>query len=205
MTVRHTRSLLALLTAAALAACAPTASYWTEAQSPKHNQIEVVRLMHELRAPDSGSLSAAEIAGLNGFLARHHVSYGDDVTVIAAANRNGAPLADYLRKQGIVAQQLSVSGRDAPAGGLRLLVERYVVVPPNCPDWRKPATTDYGNATMSNLGCATTANLGMMLANPRDLIQGREAGDADGTASAAAVQRYRAGKVTPLEKGSTTQ
>jgi len=205
MTSPRSRSLLSLMAAACLAACAPTASYWTEAQSPKQNQIEAVRLMHDLRVPASGSLSAAEIAGLEGFLARHRVSYGDDVTVIAAANRNAAPLADYLRKQGIVAQQLSVGGGDAPAGGLRLLVERYVVVPPNCPDWSKPSRTDYGNATMSNLGCANTANLGLMLANPRDLIQGREPGDADGTASASAVQRYRAGKVTPLEKGSTTQ
>jgi pilus assembly protein CpaD len=205
MMSRRSRTLLAPLTAAWLAACAPTASYWTPAQSSKQNQVEAVRLMHDLQVPASGSLSAAEIAGLDGFLARHQVGYGDDVTVIAAANRNHAPLTEYLHKQGIDAHPIAANGIDVPTGGLRLLVERYVVIPPNCPDWSKPSRTDYGNTPMSNMGCANATNLGLMLADPRDLLQGRQPGAADGTASAAAVQRYRTDKVKSLDKGVTTQ
>jgi len=193
----------ALLLAAALAACAPAASYWSEAQSPKHNTVEMVRLIHDLRLPASGALSPAETAALDAFLARHEIGFGDSVT-LAAAGRNPAAVSAYLRKQGILAQA-AASAAAVPAGAVRLQVERFVVVPPNCPDWRKPGTADYGNAPMSNLGCATTANLGMMLADPRDLIQGRMPGDADGAASAAATQRYRADKVKALPKGSTTE
>lgn len=199
------RFLIVPLASAWLGACAPTASHWSDAQSSKQNQVESLRLTHDLRVPASGSLSAAEAGELDDFLARHEIGYGDDVVLLASAGRSAAPAADYLRKQGIAAGQARAGAGEAPAGAVRVIVQRYVVVPPNCPDWSKPATTDYGNVTMSGLGCANTANLGMMLANPRDLIQGRPSGNADGTAAAAAVQRYRAGKVTPLPKGSTTE
>jgi pilus assembly protein CpaD len=197
------KRLFAVAAAIILGACAPEASYWSEAQSPKANRVEAVRLWHDLSVPASGRLSDGERAGLDAFLARHEIGYGDDVTVLAAGGRDPAPLADYLRKEGIVAH--TVSGGAAPAGGLRLLVERYVVTPPNCPDWRKPGSEDYGNAPMSNLGCATAVNFGLMVADPRELIQGRRPGDADGTASAAATQRYRADKVKALPNSSTTQ
>jgi pilus assembly protein CpaD len=204
MSPRHP-SLLALFASACLAACSPTASYWSDIQSSKQNQVESVRLTHDLRVPASGNLSSTETRELDDFLARHEVNFGDSVILLASAGRSAAPAADYLRKQGIAAGQASAGAAEAPAGAVRVVVQRYVVVPPNCPDWSKPATNDYTNVTMSNFGCANTSNLGQMLANPHDLIQGRASGSADGTVSAAATQRYRAGKVMPLPKESTTE
>ncbi|HEY4135592.1 MAG TPA: CpaD family pilus assembly lipoprotein [Alphaproteobacteria bacterium] len=196
-----------VLCALSAAACTPTEAYWSEAQSPKQNQVEAVRLTHDMRPPVSGKLGGAELASLDDFLTRHDVGYGDAVTVLAGSERAGKPLSDYLRRQGIQTSLAipAAGAADLPAGGVRLLVERYVVVPPNCPDWSKPSVTDYGNTPMSNLGCANAANLGMMLANPRDLIQGQRPGDADGTVAAASVQRYRADKVKSLDKGATTE
>lgn len=197
---------ISLLAALAFAACAPAGGYWSEAQSPKQIRVELARLSHDVALPPSGALAAAETAALDAFLARHDVGFGDRVTV-AAANRNPAAVTAYLRKQGIVAdagEAMDIPA-GAPSGTVRVQVERHIVVPPNCPDWRKPGTADYGNAPMGNLGCATAVNFGVMLADPRDLIQGRAPGDADGTASAAAVQRYRADKVKALPKGSTTE
>jgi pilus assembly protein CpaD len=191
----------------AVAACTPTEAYWSDAQSPKQNKVEAVKLTHDMRPPTSGKLSGTELVELDDFLARHDVGYGDSVTVIAGSERTGKPLADYLRKQGIQAKMALISSgmSDIPTSGLRLQVDRYVLVPPNCPDWRKPATGDYGNTPLSNLGCANTANLGMMLANPRDLIQGQRPGDADGTVAAASIQRYRADKVKALDQAGTTK
>lgn len=203
---------LPILFVVVLGACAPSASYWSEAQSPKTNRIETVRLWHDMQVPASGALSAGARAELDAFLARHDVGDGDDVTVIAAAGRDPGPLADYLRRQGFAARTAALPRAGVPAesaalpvGGVRLLVERYLVTPPNCPDWRKPGSEDYANGAMSNLGCANTANLGLMIADPRDLIQGRRPGDADGTASAAAVQRYRTDKVKALPASDTTK
>ena len=55
---------------------------------------------------------------------------------------------------------------------------------------------------MSNLGCATTANLGAMMADPAT-DPGRTPGAADAKGSAGAIQRYRAGKIRPLQKLTT--
>ena len=51
------------------------------------------------------------------------------------------------------------------------------------------------------MGCnATATNLAHMVAEPRDLVRGRELGPADGIREAEAIVRYREGKVTELMK-----
>lgn len=199
-----TLRILALSASLLMNACAPQVTYWSEAQSPKQNKVEAVRLTYDMRLPSAGTLAPAEAAGLDAFLARHEIGFGDEVSLVAPAGRNLSPVSAHLRRQGIVAAVVTDAGA-LPSGAVRLQVERFVVVPPNCPDWRKSATEDYGNTSLATLGCANAANLGMMLANPRDLIQGRMAGDVDGTASASATQRYRSDKLKPLPKGSTTE
>ena len=78
---------------------------------------------------------------------------------------------------------------------MRVTVGRYLVVPPRCPNWAKPSQRDPLNQPASNFGCATTVNLGLMVADPADLVRGRTLGPADGSASMLSIQRYRAGQV----------
>ena len=56
----------------------------------------------------------------------------------------------------------------------------------------------------SNFGCANERNLGLMVANPADLLRGREPGPADGDFAAFGIQRYRADKTEPLLSTSTS-
>ena len=84
---------------------------------------------------------------------------------------------------------------------MRVTVGRYVVTPPNCPDWTKPATGDPGNNVSSNFGCATTANLGLMIADPGALVRGYAAGPGDGEMLAKGVQNYREDKTPWLPAG----
>jgi pilus assembly protein CpaD len=79
------------------------------------------------------------------------------------------------------------------------------VTPPPCPDWRKPATTDFNNQEGANFGCATETNLGLMVANPRDLVNGKTLGPADAEATAKAVQNYRENKVPEPKSSSTSE
>ena len=46
------------------------------------------------------------------------------------------------------------------------------VVLPDCPDWRKAPNHNYSNTPHANFGCATETNLGLMVADPRDLQRG---------------------------------
>ena len=79
-----------------------------------------------------------------------------------------------------------------------MTTDGVVLTVPGCPDWTKPTRVNYSNSVHSNFGCADAINLGAMIANPADLWAGRDPGAADGVAAAAAIQRYRNGKTTPL-------
>lgn len=198
---------LALL---ATAACTPTESYWSEVQAKKENKVEPVRLLHDVRFSSGAELSPVEMAQLDGFLARHDIGYGDRVYVLTdaksandAGSRRSANVVQYMAAHGIKAA--GMPSLEAQPGLVRVVVNRYVVVPPNCPDWSKPGTSDYSNTPMSNLGCSNVSNLGLMVADPSELIQGRAAGPADATGSVLAIQRYRTGKITPLDKSATSE
>src|SRR3546814_1263456 len=74
-------------------------------------------------------------------------------------------------------------------------VGRYHVVLPDCPDWHKQTAADFTNTPSSNYGCATTVNFARMLADPGDLVQGRDPGPSDGERLAGTIRAYRdAGK-----------
>jgi pilus assembly protein CpaD len=185
----------------ALAACTSSAN-WSEVQAPKHNQVEPVRLVHDVRFVNGAQLSPVEMAQLDGFIARHDIGYGDRVYVLmenaGAPSQRTTNVLNYMKAHGIGAAGLP--SVEAQPGLVRIVVNRHVVVPPNCPDWSKPMTADYTNLPMSNLGCSTNANLGGMLADPGELIQGRQPGAADAEGSAGAIRRYRKDEIKPLEK-----
>lgn len=190
----------------ALAACAPSAK-WSEAQAPKRIIVEPVRLVHDVRFSGEANLSTVEMAQLDGFIARHDIGYGDHVYVLTENAGSPSPrtttVLNYMKAHGIDA--VGLPSIEAQPGLVRIVVNRHVVVPPNCPDWSKPTTSDYTNTPASNFGCATTANFGAMVADPGELIQGRQPGAADAEVSAGAVRRYRTDKVKPLEKVGTEQ
>ncbi len=188
----------------ATAACTPAAN-WSDVQAPKRNQVEPVRLVHDVRFLNGAQLLPVEMAQLDGFIARHDIGYGDRVYVLtetrAGTSQRTTNVLNYMKAHGI--QAAGLPSVEAQPGLVRIVVNRHVVVPPNCPDWSKPTTSDYSNTPMSNLGCSTTANFGAMVADPSELIQGRQPGPADAEGSTGAIQRYRTDKVKPLEKTGT--
>ena len=197
-----------------LGACAPDVSNWSGSDSPKQNQVDLVRLNHPVRfQPGTARLAQGEAEQLAAFLAKNRVGYGDRLVLQANGVPTGAGLATE-RQKAVAATMVRVGQVGLPitaastADGLRdsltVSVSRYVVTPPSCPDWSKPSGVDPANVAASNFGCATTRNLGLMLADPGDLIGGKTMGPADGEFAAGAVNRYRAGKITPLE-GSAAQ
>lgn len=183
-----------------LAGCS-TAGNWSEVQVPKQNKVEAVRLVHDVKFASGSQISNVEMAQLDGFIARHDLGYGDRVYVLldnsTASSQRAKNVLNYMKAHGITANGLA--SVEAQPGMVRVVVNRHIVVPPNCPDWSKPMTSDYSNTPMSNLGCATTANLGTMVADPSELIQGRNPGAVDAEGATGAVRRYRTDKVKPLE------
>lgn len=203
---QFSRKILAITAGLLFLAGCSTASNWTEVQAPKQNKVEPVRFVHDVRFANGAQITPAEMAQLDGFINRHDLGYGDRVYVLmdasATSSQRARNVLNYMKAHGIAANGLT--SVEAQPGVVRVVVNRHIVVPPNCPDWSKPMTSDYGNTPMSNFGCSTTANLGAMIADPSELIQGRQPGPVDAENSALAVRRYRADQVKPLEAVGTS-
>jgi type IV pilus biogenesis protein CpaD/CtpE len=54
---------------------------------------------------------------------------------------------------------------------------------------------DFSNALTSNYGCANATNLGLMVANPTDLVSGQPYSGPEAQPAAAAVRRYLTDRV----------
>lgn len=215
--VSRIRSIAVVAAALVVSACGtpPDQSFWSGAASPKVNKISLVTLAHDVefegRAPE---FLPASRRALDGFMRRLNIAYGDRVYVVAGADlvtplgmERARVVRTHLLRRGYPAkllEQAEWAGRPARPG-VRIVVHRFVVTTPRCPDWRKDPHTDDANSPSSNFGCANAVNLGLMVADPRDIVSGNETGAMDGERAAAGVKRYRDGKEYPLLDSGTTK
>ena len=129
----------------------------------------------DLAAPD-GSLSSAERARLDGWFRSLQLGYGDNIYVDGAYS--DAARNDVARVAGqygmLISNGAPVTQGSIPPGSVRVVVSRARAEVPDCPNWSVPAQPNYNNRTMSNHGCAVNSNIAAMVANPEDLIHGRE-------------------------------
>lgn len=216
------------LAACAPATVQTEATGWLAAASPKRLEVNQAKYRHSIYfATDSAEIDTDEQDRLLAFLQAANVGDSDTVRLeghaderaddlynLELASRRAQAVADLLRHHGLAAPQiqplsygerLPATADRTPAAWQRnrrveLLLERYVVTTPACPDWSRASGVDFSNQPHSNLGCASQTNLGLMVAEPRDLVSGRKLAPADGVHQAQGVTRYREGKVTDLQK-----
>jgi pilus assembly protein CpaD len=192
-----------LLAAGLLAACqqpAPKGVY-----GPERHKVQVTQSVDSIRVPfraNSATLVPAARQGLSGFLRRIEADR-DSVVVVTApggqrgdlgAQRRNAVLR-YLRGAGF-----RTAGRDdlmpapeVPESDVLVQVATYEAVLPECPDTSRTRMGDLYNRHTSNHGCATNRNLGVMVANPRDLIRGDDLAPARTSRQMHHIGDYRAG------------
>ncbi|MCP4328753.1 MAG: hypothetical protein GY791_10010 [Alphaproteobacteria bacterium] len=208
------RLVFPVLIAIALAGCEGGPEYWTGAEAQHKNSVEWVMIDHDVMfAPGGTTLSAEERGRLQSFLDRHDADPTLDQVFVEIGGASGgsvgqqrqAAIDRILRFNHLVSEPGPSSSPAAivPDEHVTVTLARYIVVPPNCPDWRKPSRSDPNNTVSSNYGCATEANLGLMVADPRDLIVGRAIGPSDASVNAAVVSRYRQGKAKKAKAPST--
>lgn len=202
-----------LLAVSVLAACQGSTQLYTQAEAQHENQLTWVNLTHEVRFEHMiDKVAGAEDERLAAFLEQVGASHTD--TLIIDTGNFGGEWADIrvrnientLRKQvpGGRPQRTRVGRDEFSEDIVRVIVGRYLVTTPRCPNWSKPSHRDPLNQPSSNFGCSTTANLGLMVADPADLVRGRRLGPADGTAMMQALQRYRAGRIKQPASQSTS-
>ena len=125
-------------------------------------------------APD-GSLPASEEARLDAWFRSLALGYGDSIYVDGPAVTARGDVARVAGNYGmLVSDGAPVTAGAVQPGYVRVVVSRARASVPNCPNWSVPSQPNFDNAQMSNLGCGVNSNIAAMIANPDDLVHGRE-------------------------------
>jgi pilus assembly protein CpaD len=183
----------------ALAACA---SDYSKSEAPNNLRVDGAETRIDLSfVAGSARLAPGEAARLDRLVATGVIRPADRVTVAAAgasslAEQRSTSISRTLLAYGIVTDTLPME--TVPANHAIVGVGRYTVTLPPCPNWSSPPNATYTNAHTSNWGCAAATNLGLMVANPADLVAGRTLAPADGMPAATAVNNYLNNKFKPL-------
>lgn len=194
----------------AFAGCAPQTSQWSPAEAPRDVKVTLVRMAHAVQfRPNEDRLNPTEAARLGAFIRDQNVGYGDQILLVGGdgvlAQRRQEAIAAVFARSGLrVVRDVQIEGVSPAPNELRVVVSRHVVTPPACPNWSKRADDDFGNTVNSNFGCTTQTNLGLMVADPGDLLAGQTLGPADGELSAFRVESYRHGIHPNLLRGDVS-
>jgi pilus assembly protein CpaD len=149
-------------------------------------------------APD-GALAPGEADRLNGWFQGLGIGYGDSIYVDGAyADAARGQVAAIAGQYGMkVSEGAPVTPSVVQPSTVRVVVSRRRAEVPYCPNWSVPSAPNYDNRNMSNFGCGVNSNIAAMVANPEDLLHGREGdGTSNVNAAARAVQFYRSSPPT---------
>ena len=147
-------------------------------------------------APD-GSLAPGEAARLNSWFAGLDLGYGDSIYVDGPYGAR-SEVSQVAGNYGLlVSPSAPVTGGPVGPGTARVIVSRMRATVPYCPNWSVPAQPSSDNRAMSTFGCAVNSNLAAMVANPQDLVYGREGtGVGDSLTASKAINSYRKAEPT---------
>lgn len=200
--------------------CTPEVAEWTPAENPKVNKVERTVFMHMIHYPAHGhKMVEEERKKLLKFLKVNAPNPSAvNVMLIEYGGHSEQRIKGIKRefiKYGIPLDVVEVESEEKShnnykskgkkvTSDVEIIIEQYLVIPPRCGDFSTPIGNAAQAQVTSNYGCADTANFGMMVANPKDLMKGRSLESSDGTVIAAGVKRYRDDKIKDLIDTSTT-
>lgn len=207
------------------AACSQATPLTTAGQPPSHEAKVQLSLVTQTIPFSEGYavLDATAIETLDAFLNRHAeggqrpilriyalAPLVEDADTVAITDnlmtQRQAVVADYAAARGFQSDLLPPrAAADGTTDDVVVEVARYIAVPPACPDWSDASESNFNNAPSSNFGCASARNLSLMVADPRDLIQGRALGPAEAARLAKALEKYQQGHPLEINQESTGQ
>ncbi len=183
---------------------------WEQIPQSADNMVEVVTLRHTVAfTGGKASLDLSQSDALDDFIRSNRINARDEIVVQAGAGDSGrlatgrvAAIKNEFARLGLVASESAAApGAGAPANNeVAVLITRAVVIPPDCAVAQPEPTLRPDQPW----GCTVNAALGMMVANPLDLVEGRELGPADASQSSGAMRRYREDKIKDINQEDTT-
>ncbi len=163
-------------------------------------------------AATANGLSAAEQDRLDAWFASIQLRYGDRLSVDAPGGEVSPATAQDIARVAaryglLVTPGAPITPGEISPGTVRVVASRAHASVPDCPTWSDPGIAA-ATTTSSNFGCAVNSNLAAMIADPNDLVVGREGGiDLSGSTASRAIHTYRSRPATgsqPLQSTTTT-
>ena len=158
-----------------------------------------------LLAPHADGLSAAQIAALTDLVDRWRNAGAGSLLIQAPSHGGGSAFrtatAVQLQFESLGVPENSIrlegyTGADHPGAPIVVAFDRYEAKALACGrDWQS-FTRSASNDPNSNFGCAVTANMAALVANPADLVTPRASDPADAQRREAVITKYRAGAIT---------
>ena len=183
---------------------------------PDYRELYPVRVQFQATAlpvafpPARAEFSPDEAARLDAFLTEYRQYGRGPVAVVANATGVGDSLA-RIRAEAVA--QRAIAAGVPPAvietrlresatrpGEVIVSFEQAKVEIPECGDWSKNTAIDSTNTTASNFGCATQRYIGLMAADPADLVRPHAAEPRDAQRTVDVIQKYRAGRQTGAQE-----
>lgn len=211
MSSNRLRLVASLTLVAALGGCASARSLSAESPTPTEQfKAELTMRPEEvLLAPHPQGPSPDQRAALFQ-LVEHWKAKGSGPIVVEtpAAGSDETfeathQVDNFLQAYGVADADLRFRRYDAgpnPAAPLRVSFQTYAVDLPKCGQTWENLGFNPGNKPSSNFGCAVTANIAAMVANPSDLAYPQASTPADASRRQVVLEKYRQGVVTSSAK-----
>lgn len=146
-------------------------------------------------ASDGDGIAVADQTRLNEWFDVLDLRYGDRIAIDSGDGFGNEGAARDVRaaaaERGImVTQGAPVTPGIIAPGNIRVVVTRSQASVPSCPDHRTQGQ-NFNAGNNSNYGCAINSNLAAMVADPEDLVRGRDNKRIDSNSGNAAVNAYK--------------
>jgi len=190
MNMRHIATTSALLLGVLLAGCGNERPQHRGLDSVYQPVVQRTDYVFDLSTSGQG-LAPGEATRLRGWFDSLHLRYGDKVSVDTGEAGNASSAVEMVAvvaaTRGLTLESRApvTQGGVAP-GMVRVVLSRTTASVPGCPDFHQSLTAKFNSATAANFGCATNATLAAMIANPEDLVQGRDYAGRSSTAAESA-------------------
>jgi len=173
---------------------------WRQIRERPINHVEMVSMEHVVAFSENAiRLDQAEFSRMIQFLENSSIKSTDEIAIHAPAFASGTGAQvtrarlDFLQREFLVRglpTRVFHSRAGIPLSGtdqIAVVVHRAIAMAPDCTA-SDPIMAGRPSWTP---GCTTNASLGLMIADPRDLVRGRPIAPADGVAASKAVEGYR--------------
>jgi pilus assembly protein CpaD len=193
-----TKFLIAATISFGLAGCGAMGAN-TSVYSTNQPVVERTNFAIDVNANGSNGIVPSEKTRLSEWMNALELGYGDRVSIDfgdAYANRSVTDdVAQLANEHGVLMSDTAplTAGRVTP-GTVRVVVTRSTASVPGCPNWSKTTESNYNSSTHPNYGCAVNSNMAAMIADPEDLVRGKESENLHRGSGKKAINDYRTKK-----------